>query len=51
MYCHETGHSSNDCPSQNSRSINAQRRGMNQQSGNDLWISLIPYQLPVSGRT
>lgn len=33
LHCQETGHSSNECPSQTRRSRNAQYPGMNQQSG------------------
>ncbi|XP_028766082.1 DNA topoisomerase 3-alpha isoform X2 [Neltuma alba] len=33
MYCQETGHFSNDCPSHVSGSRNARHRGMNQHSG------------------
>ncbi|XP_054821592.1 DNA topoisomerase 3-alpha isoform X2 [Prosopis cineraria] len=33
MYCQETGHFSNDCPSHTSGFRNARHRGMNQQSG------------------
>jgi len=32
-HCQETGHSSNDCPSQTRRSRNPQYPGMNQQNG------------------
>lgn len=33
LHCQETGHSSNDCPSQTRHSRNAQQPGMDQQSG------------------
>ncbi|KAK4567071.1 hypothetical protein RGQ29_003062 [Quercus rubra] len=33
IHCHQTGHSSSDCPSQVSGSRSARRRGMNPQSG------------------
>lgn len=33
IYCHQTGHSSSDCPSQISGSRSARHRGMNPQSG------------------
>ena len=39
IHCHQTGHSSSDCPSQVSGSRSARRRGMNPQSG-------MPAELP-----